>query len=43
MSRKSVLAMVFILFGSIAYADPQPLPDVTRGQLLYLNALHCLP
>lgn len=40
MSRKSVLAMVFILFGSIAYADPQPLPDVTRGQLLY--STHCI-
>lgn len=37
---KSILVMVFILFGSIAYADPQPLRDVTRGELLY--STHCI-
>ena len=40
MLRKSILAMQFILFGSLAYADAQPLHDTTRGELLY--STHCI-
>ncbi len=39
-SEKSILAMMFVLFASIAYADPRPVPDVTRGELLY--STHCI-
>jgi len=40
MLQKSALAMMFILFGSLAYADAQPLRDATRGELLY--STHCI-
>lgn len=38
---KPMLPMIFILLGNPAYADPQLLPDATRGELLY--STHCIP
>jgi hypothetical protein len=40
MLRKSVFAMMFTSFESLAYADVQPLHDATGGGLLY--SIHCI-
>ncbi len=40
MSLKPAVAMVLILLGSHAYADSQPLPESSRGELLY--STHCV-
>lgn len=40
MFRKTVVAVLFILFGNLARADVQPMPDATRAELLY--STHCI-
>ena len=40
MHRKSTLAVLLILSGNLAAADPQPMREATRGELLY--ATHCI-
>jgi len=40
MLRKSILAVLFVLFGNLADADAPPLRDATRGELLY--STHCI-
>ncbi|WP_040851926.1 c-type cytochrome [Nitrosospira lacus] len=40
MLRNWILALLFVLFGSPAYADAPPLRDATRGELLY--STHCI-
>jgi mono/diheme cytochrome c family protein len=37
---KPILPIIFILLGNPAYAGSQPLPDATRGELLY--STHCI-
>jgi mono/diheme cytochrome c family protein len=39
MFRRSILAVLFVLFGNFARADVQPTRDATRGELLYVT--HC--
>jgi hypothetical protein len=40
MFLRSILVVLFILFGNLADADEQPMHDATRGELLY--ATHCI-
>ncbi len=40
MLRKLILAVLFVLFANLAYADAQPMPNPTRGELLY--STHCI-
>lgn len=40
MLRKSILVVVFVLSGNFADADVKPLPNPTRGELLY--STHCI-
>lgn len=40
MLRKSILAVLFVVSGNFAGADAKPLPDPTRGELLY--STHCI-
>lgn len=40
MLRKTILAALFVLSGNIAHADVKPLPNPTRGELLY--STHCI-
>ena len=36
----SLSLSLFLFFGNVARADTPPLPDATRGELLYAN--HCI-
>jgi len=40
MFLRSILVMLFVLFGNLAYADTQPMRDPARGELLY--STHCI-
>jgi mono/diheme cytochrome c family protein len=40
MLRRSMLAVLFALFGNLADANAQPMRDATRGELLY--STHCI-
>ena len=40
MFLRSILVMLFVLFGSLADADTQPMRDPARGELLY--STHCI-
>ena len=40
MLQKSILALLFILSGNLAYAGAQPPRGATRGELLY--STHCI-
>jgi mono/diheme cytochrome c family protein len=40
MLLRSMLVLLFILFGSSAYADVQPMFNPNRGELLY--SMHCI-
>lgn len=40
MLRRSILVVLFVLFGNLADAGAQPMRDATRGELLY--STHCI-
>ena len=40
MLQKSILALLFMLSGNLAYAGAQPARGATRGELLY--STHCI-
>ncbi len=40
MLQRSILAVLFVMFGNLADADAQPVRDATRGELLY--STHCI-
>ncbi len=40
MLLRYILAVLFVLFGSLADADAQPMSDSARGELLY--STHCI-
>ena len=40
MLLRSIFVMLFVLSGNLAVADAQPIPDPTRGELLY--STHCI-
>ncbi len=40
MLRRSILAVLFVLFSNLADAGAQPMRDATRGELLY--STHCI-
>lgn len=40
MFYRSVLVALFVLLGNLAHADALPMPDATRGELLY--SLRCI-
>ena len=40
MLKKSLLIMLFVLFGNLADAESQKMRDATRGELLY--STHCI-
>ena len=40
MLRRSILVVLFVLFGKLADAEAQPIRDATRGELLY--STHCI-
>ena len=40
MFRRSILTVLFVLFGNFSDADAQPMRDATRGELLY--STHCV-
>jgi mono/diheme cytochrome c family protein len=40
MLQKSILALMFIMSGNLAYAGAQPPRDASRGELLY--STHCI-
>lgn len=40
MFRRSILVVLFVLFGNLADAGAQPMRDATRGELLY--STHCI-
>jgi mono/diheme cytochrome c family protein len=40
MLRRSVVVVLFVLFGNLAAAGAQPLREPTRGELLY--STHCI-
>jgi mono/diheme cytochrome c family protein len=40
MLQRSILAVLFILFGNLAAAATKPMPEATRGELLY--STHCI-
>ena len=40
MLLRTILAVLFVLFGHLPDADAQPMRDATRGELLY--STHCI-
>ena len=40
MLPRSILAVLFVLFGNLPDADAQPMHDATRGELLY--SMYCI-